>query len=92
MLTNRKIADRKVKVLDLSPEEGLKLAHKTIENSPGFRDLPLTRRAASIAPSFSTKLPDPFDQLIVASALDADLPLITKDINIQKSKLVRTVW
>lgn len=89
---NRKIVDRKVKVLDLSPEEALKLAHKTIEDSPGFRDLPLTRRAASMASSFSIKLPDPFDQLIVASALDADLPLITKDINIQKSKLVRTVW
>ena len=89
---NRKIMTKKMIIKELQPEEAIELAHNTIEGSSVFRDLPLTRRASSIAPTFSQKLPDPFDQLIVASALDANLPLITRDSNIHKSKLIQTVW
>lgn len=89
---NRKIITGKIKIKELSVNETLKLAYETIDNTPNFRDLPLTRKAASLAPSFRSKLIDPFDQLIVASAVEANLPLITKDSKIQKSGLVQTVW
>ena len=89
---NRKIITDRITFGKLNSHEAIQLANKTIDNTPNFRDLPLTRRAASLAPTFSNILQDPFDQLIVASALDANLPLITKDINIQKSGLVKTVW
>ena len=89
---NRKFINKKFILKGLSPEEAIKLAHAAIDNSSIFRDLPLSRRASSIAPTFSSKLPDPFDQLIVASAIDANLPLITRDVNIQNSKLIRTIW
>jgi PIN domain nuclease of toxin-antitoxin system len=35
---------------------------------------------------------DPFDALIVAAARSMDLPLITRDHDIQASALVETVW
>lgn len=35
---------------------------------------------------------DPADRLITATAINMDLPLVTADINIQKSKLVQTIW
>jgi PIN domain nuclease of toxin-antitoxin system len=37
-------------------------------------------------------LPDPWDRLIVATALVLDAPLVTRDRRIQKSGIVRTVW
>jgi PIN domain nuclease of toxin-antitoxin system len=36
--------------------------------------------------------PDPFDNLIVATAIRMDLPLITKDENITLSGACKTVW
>lgn len=89
----KKILIGKLRVKGYVSEEALKLIHKPLDTQgSNFRDLLLTRKAAALAPSFSNKLPDPFDQLIVASALDANLPLITRDKNIQESKLIRTVW
>ena|SRR5437867_11324638 len=35
---------------------------------------------------------DPFDRLIVGTALRLDMPLVTKDQNIIDSRLVETVW
>lgn len=35
---------------------------------------------------------DPFDALIMAAAIDLDLPLITRDETILASKRVRTLW
>lgn len=89
---NFKLLTGKFKMKNLNSIDAIKFAHSTIINTDNFRDLPLTREAASIAPSFRSKLIDPFDQLIVASAVEANLPLITKDSNIQKSGLVQTVW
>ena len=88
----RKIITRKLGITKKSPEETLWLMQKPLEDQKYFRDLSLTRKAASLAPTFRNKLPDPFDQLIVASALDANLPLITKDLTIQKSRLIQVVW
>lgn len=88
----RKVLIGKLRVKGVAPEETLEHFHKPLETSEYFRDLQLTRKAAALAPTFATRLPDPFDQLIVASALDANLPLITRDANIQKSKLIHTVW
>ena len=87
-----KVLNKKLSIKGLGPEESLKFMQIPLESPEKFRDLPLTRKAAILAPTFRAKLQDPFDQLIVASALEANLPLITKDLNIQKSKLVQTVW
>ncbi len=35
---------------------------------------------------------DPFDEVIVATALTLDLPLITKDVAITDSQLVEVIW
>ncbi len=35
---------------------------------------------------------DPFDKLIVATAIELDLPLITKDVAVTESKLVEVCW
>ena len=88
----RKIITRKLGMTKKSPEEALWFIQKPLEDQRSFKDLPLNRKAALLAPHFREKLQDPFDQLIVASALEANLPLITKDLNIQKSKLIQTVW
>ena len=81
-----------LKIKGYSSMDAIKVVQRPLEDGRNFKDLLLTRRAAALAPSFRTKLPDPFDQLIVASALDANLPLITKDQNIQKSRLIQVVW
>ena len=88
----RKIYSGKLKIENKSPEDSLLIIQRPFNEVENIRDLLLTRKAASLAPTFSNKLSDPFDQLIVASAMEANLPLITKDKNIQESKLIRTVW
>ena len=45
----------------------------------------------------STRFPgsitgDPIDRLLVATALSAAVPLVTKDENIRKSQLVQVIW
>jgi PIN domain nuclease of toxin-antitoxin system len=35
---------------------------------------------------------DPFDQLIAATAVRLDVPLLTSDESIRGSGLVRTIW
>jgi PIN domain nuclease of toxin-antitoxin system len=39
-----------------------------------------------------TRLPDPWDRLIVATAASQDLSLVTRDEAITTSQLVRTIW
>lgn len=36
--------------------------------------------------------PDPADRFIVATAIDADAPLVTKDSLLQELSLVETIW
>jgi PIN domain nuclease of toxin-antitoxin system len=39
-----------------------------------------------------TRLPDPWDRLIVATAASQGLPLVTRDEEITASGLVQTIW
>jgi PIN domain nuclease of toxin-antitoxin system len=38
------------------------------------------------------RVPDPFDRIIAATALTADLPLVTSDERLQETLGERTVW
>lgn len=57
-----------------------------------FLVLPL--RAQIACEAMSLKLPqgDPFDRVLVATARNHRLPLITRDREIQQSGLVETIW
>ena len=54
--------------------------------------VPVSLSAAIKAPMLRLPHADPFARLIVATALDPGVPLITKDGNITDSGLVRVVW
>ena len=54
--------------------------------------VPVSLSAAIKAPVLGLPHADPFDRLIVATALDLGVPLITKDGNITDSGVVRVVW
>lgn len=53
--------------------------------------IPLQLAPAIRAAEF-TQLRDPADQQIVATALDLDVPLVTKDRRIRASGIVPTIW
>jgi PIN domain nuclease of toxin-antitoxin system len=53
---------------------------------------PMSLDAAVRAPRLALPHGDPYDRMIVASALDLGLPLLTKDGNISDSGLVRVIW
>jgi len=54
--------------------------------------VPLSLNAAIAAPALALPHGDRADRLIVATALDLRVPLITKDGNIADSGIVRVVW
>jgi PIN domain nuclease of toxin-antitoxin system len=45
--------------------------------------------AACLPPGFPG---DPFDRLITATAIVERMPLVTSDVRIQQSRVVRTIW
>ena len=50
-------------------------------------------RASTIIKSFEIhQIPDPFDRMIVATALDLELPLISSDTDIEDSHYVELLW
>jgi PIN domain nuclease of toxin-antitoxin system len=58
---------------------------------PGFEIALLD--AAVLETSLNVRINgDPFDEVIVATALTLDLPLITKDMAITDSQLVEVIW
>ena len=58
---------------------------------PGFEVALLD--AAVLETSLNVRINgDPFDEVIVATALTLDLPLITKDAAITESQLVEVIW
>jgi PIN domain nuclease of toxin-antitoxin system len=54
--------------------------------------IPMSLTAAINAPSLALPHGDPNDRLIVATALELGVPLITKDANITDSGIVPVVW
>jgi PIN domain nuclease of toxin-antitoxin system len=84
-----KLLEKKRLTLTVDPEVFLEKAMAM----PGLRLVPITPRIAYR----STQLPQPFhrdpgDQIIVATARDWDVALITKDDLLQKYPFVRTYW
>lgn len=84
-----KLMEKKRLTLNIDPEIWLEKAMAM----PGLRLVPLSPLIAYR----STVLPQPFhhdpgDQIIVATARDWDATLITKDEQLRKYPLVRTLW
>ena len=57
-----------------------------------FAAIPVPFEAAVAAPAIGLPHQDPYDRLIVATAIVLNVPLITKDGKIVDSGLVRTLW
>ena len=72
--------------LSVSAEEYLRAIQRN------YPLLTITSEIASLAVDLDLPQGDPFDRIIVASAIHHKLPLLTRDKNISASGLVRTVW
>ena len=57
----------------------------------GFEIVPLEISVIAQAVSYNFNN-DPFDKIIVASAAELEVPLITKDVEITESNLVEIFW
>jgi len=58
-----------------------------------FQVLPITAKACARAAALPALYPgDPADRIIGATAIVEDLPLITADRAIRRSRAVRTIW
>ncbi len=84
-----KLVEKKRLALSIDPEVFLEKAMAM----PGLRLVPITPRIAYR----STQLPEPFhrdpgDQIIVATARDWDVALVTKDKLLQDYPFVRSYW
>ena len=55
-------------------------------------DLGVNDTAVLLEAATFTTIRDPYDRMIIAQARVAGLPLMTGDVDIQNSGLVRTVW
>ncbi len=54
---------------------------------------PITAEIAGLSVRLPDKFPkDPADCLIVATAMVEGMPLVTADRNIQRSKVLETIW
>jgi len=79
---------------------GILRAHGTVEasvqllvGSSGATVKPITPTIAALAAQFPPEFPrDPADRLIAATARAEGLTLLTRDREIRKSRLVRTIW
>jgi PIN domain nuclease of toxin-antitoxin system len=73
-------------------------AYGTIEVSvrlllEGLTILPITPEIAALAAQFPDDYPrDPADRIIAATARAEGLTLVTRDENIRRSPLLKTVW
>jgi PIN domain nuclease of toxin-antitoxin system len=94
------IADVTVWELAFLFSRGVLQSRPTVENT--VRDLlhrsgitikPITPEIAALATQFPNDYPrDPVDRLIGATARAEGLALITRDENIRKSPLLKTIW
>jgi PIN domain nuclease of toxin-antitoxin system len=69
----------------------LEIELELMRNSSSFEFLPLFPETV-IQSRTLTAIPDIFDRLVVADALQLGLPLLTGDSVIQASGLVSTIW
>ena len=60
-------------------------------SNSAYQPLGLTMEQACLADGARPN-DDPFDALIVAAAISLDLPLLTRDQDIQRSGLVNVIW
>lgn len=68
-------------------------ALEEIFQTPGIRLQPITANIAIRAARLSLNQPmDPADQLIAATAIELDLPLVTADERLQSLPGLRTIW
>jgi PIN domain nuclease of toxin-antitoxin system len=60
---------------------------------PGLAVLEITPEIAALTVQFPPEFPgDPADRIIAGTARAHGLPLVTKDENLQDSRLLRTIW
>ena len=57
-----------------------------------FRILPVDAEIAALAVELLLPQADPFDRIFVATANRHKLPLVTRDREIRRSGLVKTIW
>ena len=60
-------------------------------SNPAYQALDLTLEQVFISDEIRPN-DDPFDGLVCAAALSLDLPLITRDREIERSGIVETLW
>jgi len=58
---------------------------------PRLRCLPATFRIASLADTLAMHQ-DPADRFIVATAIEVDAPLVTRDRELRKPRILKTIW
>src|SRR4029077_18844374 len=60
---------------------------------PSLAVLEITPQIAALTVQFPPAFPgDPADRIIAATARAHGLPLVTKDVDLQDSRLLRTIW
>ncbi|MGR3318267.1 MAG: type II toxin-antitoxin system VapC family toxin [Candidatus Anammoxibacter sp.] len=65
----------------------------SIERMPQFTSIGITPSIASINTKLSTDFHgDPADRIIAATAIDLDIPIVTKDKMISKYQFVKAIW
>ena len=70
---------------------GVRAFFADLFSNPAFQPLELTAEHVFEADTLSFTH-DPFDALIVAAARTLRIPLVTRDLQIQESRAVPTVW
>ena len=71
---------------------GMPLDEALRQTEEEFIVVPIGGRVAELAVTLALPQGDPFDRVIVATALTLQIPLISADRAIRKSRLVETVW
>lgn len=76
---------------EISLQDGFMNWARRLQKKKGFIFEELTPEIVYYAVGYNFNT-DPFDRIIVATAVKLDLPLITKDVAITESNLVEVYW
>jgi len=79
---------RKKLSLPLPPLDWVKLALQL----HGVTDLPMSWEIAALATTLPPIHSDPFDRIIIATAMHNDLPILTPDRSIKRYRAVKVHW